>query len=227
MPGFSGAQSGHPLKVYVVNFSNPGSQRKIKVRFFVYLPMPNTQLLALLHLLLPEAAESVAQLTRCFEYRALQKDEIVLQAGDQCEAFYLVESGYLSTCYEQEGVDIYIHFHLEGSIATDYRNAKAGIPSPFTIKAAEKSGIWVLKLKELEALCYAHPDIMVFGRRMIGHIALNQHADDVLLKMYAPAARYAYIETNRPDLLQRVPLSKLASYLGMNRRTLTRIRGNK
>lgn len=189
--------------------------------------MPNTQLYDFLHRLLPEAAKNVVQLADCFEYRALSKDEIVLKAGETCDSFYFVESGYLCTCYEQEGADIYIRFHLEGSIATDYRNAKAGTPSPFTIKAGEKSGIWVLKLKELEALCHAHPDIMVFGRRLIGHIALHQHTDDVLLKMYAPAARYAYIETNRPDLLQRVPLSKLASYLGMNRRTLTRIRSNK
>ncbi len=48
-----------------------------------------------------------------------------------------------------------------------------------------------------------------------------------LLKIYTPAERYHYIERNTPHVLQRVPLSHLASFLGVSRETLSRIRAKK
>jgi len=46
-------------------------------------------------------------------------------------------------------------------------------------------------------------------------------------KMYTPTERYHYIEKNNPQLLQRVSLSQMASYLGVTRETLSRIRAKR
>jgi len=45
-----------------------------------------------------------------------------------------------------------------------------------------------------------------------------------MFKMYTPTERYRYIEKNNPRLLQRVSLTQIASYLGIARETLSRIR---
>jgi hypothetical protein len=39
--------------------------------------------------------------------------------------------------------------------------------------------------------------------------------------------RYRFFEKHFPDLLQKVPLKYIATYLGMNLETLSRIRGKK
>ena len=39
-----------------------------------------------------------------------------------------------------------------------------------------------------------------------------------------PEQRYSFLLENKPHYLQRIPLTHLASYLGMSRETLTRIR---
>jgi len=42
--------------------------------------------------------------------------------------------------------------------------------------------------------------------------------------MMSPMERYQFLLTTKPLYLQRIPLRQLASYLGMRRETLTRIR---
>ncbi|MBE9461984.1 Crp/Fnr family transcriptional regulator [Dyadobacter subterraneus] len=176
---------------------------------------------------MPDSGDGLPLLASIFEGETLKKGEVVLKEGEICTAFYFVESGHLRTCYQNDGTEINLYFHLEGSITSDHRNAKNSIPSKFTIKAGEKSKIWILNRKKLEELCYANDQIMIFGRNLVSHIGLNLHDNDVLSKMYSPAEHYAYIQKNNPDLLQRVSISNLASYLGIDRRTLTRIRGKR
>jgi CRP-like cAMP-binding protein len=68
---------------------------------------------------------------------------------------------------------------------------------------------------------------MLFSRRLLSRLLVDTSVHNNLLRIYSPAERYQYIEKNNPQLLQRVSLSHMASYLGMTRRTLTRIRGKK
>ncbi|WP_439695105.1 Crp/Fnr family transcriptional regulator [Mucilaginibacter sp. AW1-7] len=190
--------------------------------------MGNAKLLEYLHLLLPESSETVPLIAGYFEKKNLKKGDIILKAGEVCPAFYFVEHGHLRTYYcNAEGAEINIYFHLEGSVTSDHRNGKAGIPSEFTIAAGEKSEIWVLNRKKLEEQCYANSQIMAFGRRLLSSMLLDLNAHSNLFKMYSPAERYRYIEKNQPHILQRITLTNLASYLGINRRTLSRIRAIK
>jgi CRP-like cAMP-binding protein len=72
-----------------------------------------------------------------------------------------------------------------------------------------------------------HPVISKFFRRLAIHQLLDSEAHSNLFKIYTPTERYRYIEQHKPELLQRIPLSQLASYLGVKRETLSRIRAKK
>ena len=56
-------------------------------------------------------------------------------------------------------------------------------------------------------------------------VASEEHSD--MFKISTPTERYRYIEKNNPQLLQRISLSQIATYLGVTRETLSRIRGKK
>ncbi|PBQ33914.1 hypothetical protein CNR22_19695 [Sphingobacteriaceae bacterium] len=189
--------------------------------------MADSKLIELLTLLIPEYPEAIHQLENNFEKKSLNSGDVILNAGEICNAFYVVEKGHLYTCYLKDGINLATHFHFEGNIISDHRNAKAGIPSSFSLKAGEKSEVWILNRKQLEALCYSNDEMMTFGRRLVARMALDLQDDSTLLKIYSPTERYAYIKEHAPNLLQRVSVSNLASYLGMNRRTITRIRAKK
>lgn len=189
--------------------------------------MPDVRLLEFLNLLIPESREHVSLIARLFENRILKKGAVVLREGEICTAFYFVEKGHLRTHFNKDGVDINLHFHLDGDITSDYKNGKIGKPSEFTITAGENSEIWILDRKTLEQLCYADPEIMSFGKKLVFRLLMDLTSQGLIFRIYSPRERYNYLRENHPKLLQRVSLSNLASYLGMTRRTLTRIRAER
>jgi CRP-like cAMP-binding protein len=58
-------------------------------------------------------------------------------------------------------------------------------------------------------------------------IAAKQEKQLQLFRILTAKERYAFLEKNAPDLLQRVSISQLASYLGVKRETLSRIRNKR
>jgi CRP-like cAMP-binding protein len=60
--------------------------------------------------------------------------------------------------------------------------------------------------------------------RFFQQLYLEEEAHSNTFKLLSPEERYQYVLEHKPNYLQRIPLVHLASYLGMSRETLTRIR---
>jgi CRP-like cAMP-binding protein len=54
--------------------------------------------------------------------------------------------------------------------------------------------------------------------------ATKQEELSTVFQLYSAEERLEYLEATKPELLQRVSLSQLASFLGVARETLSRIR---
>jgi len=63
-----------------------------------------------------------------------------------------------------------------------------------------------------------------FGKKLLEMLAIEQEEQLNLFRLYSAEERFRYFEEKRPELLQRIPLSYLASYLGVARETLSRFR---
>jgi CRP-like cAMP-binding protein len=188
----------------------------------------NEKLLAHIRQSIPLAdEEAVLALSGYFNHKIFEKGETVLREGEICYDLYFVEEGYLRTYYNKDGTEINIYFNFESSFATHLRSSKLRVPSEFTIEAGEKTRLWILNRPLLAELSLSSSEIMLYSRRLLGRILMDSSAHNNLLRIYSPAERYQYIAQNNPQLLQRVSLSQLASYLGVTRRTLSRIRGEK
>jgi CRP-like cAMP-binding protein len=173
------------------------------------------------------ADEDIPLLSSCALQRQLKKGEAILKEGEACRSFYLVEKGYLRTWYNKDGVTINLNFTLEGDFTTNIKSIRSHQVSEFTIEAGEDTSVWVFNLDTITNDFNSHPQIVLFIRRLGMHMLLASEEHGNLFKMYTPAERYHYIEKNRPELLQRISLSQMASYLGVTRETLSRIRGKK
>jgi CRP-like cAMP-binding protein len=159
------------------------------------------------------------------ERRELKKGERLLEAGQICTDFYLVEKGHLRTCYNKEGVLINIRFTLEGAFTSNLQSGKKNqVPSAYSIEAGEKTIVWLLSRRALVELCKESKEMLLFSRRLVTRLLVEVEEHSSMFKIYTPTERYHYLEKNNPQLLQRVSLSQLASYLGITRETLSRIR---
>ena len=156
--------------------------------------------------------------------RRLLKGDIILKQGKACKTVVFVEEGYLRTFIESEITEINTDFTLEGSFTTNLKSLRSGSPSDTNIQAGEPSLIYEFDRAKLLDLYKYSPEIESFGRILLEKLLIAREEHSNIFKIYKPQERYNYIETHFPELLQRISLSQLASYLGIARETLSRIR---
>lgn len=173
------------------------------------------------HALADKSIEQVFIIARKKKYR---KGEIVLKEGQVCKTVFFVEEGYLNSSYNKDGIIINTAFSFEGDFTTSLKSLQNQKGSDVLIKAGEDAVTYEFDKAELIALYEYDPDIACFGRRVLEQILLAQEEHGNLFRLYAATERYRYIVENYPHYLQRISLTQLASYLGLTRETLTRIR---
>jgi len=171
--------------------------------------------------------EDIPLLITCAQVHQFKKGEILLKEGEVCREFYLVKKGHLRTYYNKDGVNINLNFTFEGDFTTNPQSIHNRQASAFTIEAGEDTTAWVFNLDMIVKEYGAHPQISLFIRRLSIHILLVSEEHSNFFKTHTPTERYRYIEEHNPRLLQRISLSKIASYLGVTRETLSRIRGKR
>lgn len=154
----------------------------------------------------------------------LKKGHILVKPTQLCNYMYFVEKGITRTYYYKKEKPVTDWLGIEGSFVTIVDNFINNTPSKKYFEVLEDSVLWSLKNTHFEKLCIINPEIQRFGR-MIFHntlVALQEKFDD--LHFLTASERYQRLMDKSPDLLLRVPLSIIASYLGISQETLSRIR---
>jgi CRP-like cAMP-binding protein len=159
--------------------------------------------------------------------REVVKGENILEQGKTCNSIFFVEAGYLRTFIEKDGREINTEFTFENSFTTNLKSLRSSTPSDTTIQAGELTRIYEFDKNELLELYNVSPEIESFGRKLLEQLLIAQEEHANLFKLYLPKERYQYLQVNKPEVLQRISLSQLASYLGVARETLSRIRKTK
>ena len=171
---------------------------------------------------LPE--DDFAVLSACTTRKQLKRKETLLRQGKVCRSFFFVESGHLRTWYNKDGVRINQHFTFEDEFTSVIKSLRDHQPSHLNLEAGENATVWIINLDALWAQAAERPQLARFFRKVVFRLMLAAEAHSDLLKLHTPAERYGYIQKNSPKLLERIPLTQIASYLGLARETLSRIR---
>ena len=173
---------------------------------------------------------SVSSLGKLFEVanqREITKGQIILKKGQICKTVIFVEKGFLRTFIDKDGTEINIDFTFEGNFTTNLKSLRSSFPSDTSIQAGETTTIYEFDRDKLLELYNGSAEIESFGRKLLEQLLIAQEEHNNLFKIYSPAERYRYLQNSKPEMLQRISLSQLASYLGIARETLSRIRKNK
>jgi CRP-like cAMP-binding protein len=101
------------------------------------------------------------------------------------------------------------------------------MPSQKIIEAIEPSELLAISFDHLQKIFDKHHDVERAGRLIAidAFIAMEQRIYS--LQFHSAKKRYVDFCESNPNLLQRVPLGHLASYLGVTQVTLSRIRSGK
>lgn len=115
-------------------------------------------------------------------------------------------------------------FSFAGEFMSAYDAFLTHSPSNYTIETLEETTVWSITHADLQAV-YANTDV---GERIGRHAAeglfLKKAKRELALLEDAPEQRYLNLFSERPELIRKIPLKYIASYIGITPQALSRIR---
>lgn len=179
-----------------------------------------------------KVSETISITDEEFEYaktlfipKKLRKKRFLLEDGDPCIYTTFVEKGLLrSFTVDEKGNEHILQFGMHGWWVADLYSFLTGEPSEYNIEALEDSELllitkssWDLLLKEVPPFeryfrILIQNNLIATQRRLMG--TMTTTAED----------RYNKLMQDFPDISQKVPQHMIASYIGVTRETLSRLR---
>lgn len=159
-----------------------------------------------------------------FEFKKFKKKTILLEIGKVSnEVFYLIK-GCIRLYCEKDGEVISTYFFTENMFAGSYDSFLSRKPSKVAIETLEECEVLVLTHEEQEKLYEIFPKMNEFTRKTIEQRFVLLHDLFISYLLNSPEERYLTLLNDRPELLQRIPQHQIASFLGVTRVSLSRIR---
>ena len=154
----------------------------------------------------------------------IRKNEFLLTEGNTCKNIWFIEAGFFRSFYLHDGHEINTAFHFEGSFVTNVKSLRMEKPAEYSIVAGENAFVYRFSRQDMLKLYAQSKEIVEFGKKLIEMLFITEQEYGNLFRLFSAQERYEYILKNNPFILQRIPLGQLASYLGMSRETLSRMR---
>ncbi|MCB0651567.1 MAG: Crp/Fnr family transcriptional regulator [Saprospiraceae bacterium] len=153
----------------------------------------------------------------------LSKDYF-LSEGKVCHEIGFVNKGCFRTFYLSDGKEINTHFTFENEFVTDYDSFLQSKSSRYFIQALEDAEIVTFNLTALQDAYNQSQNWERFGR-MIAEQSYKLTTQRVESFLFLDGQqRYLDLLNKQPHILDRIPLYHIASYLGLERESLSRLR---
>lgn len=165
-----------------------------------------------------------ARLAAVLQSNSFPAGHRLLVAGQVCRHLYFLESG-LVWCHSR--ADQTYWYEFEGSFFTSLKSFYEQTPARECLTLTEASVVWQVSHPDLTALLESSLPWARWGVRFYQQelVRIDGYYQQLLYK--DATTRYEELIAARPDVLQRIPLGHIASYLGITDVSLSRIRAGK
>ena len=170
----------------------------------------------------PELVDDIIKYAVIKEYK---KNEFILKAGKVSNYTSWIIKGLTRSYYIKDIEDITTKFLWDGAPITSVYSYYSRKPGNENIVALEDTTLASLHYDHMQYLYKTYPAFNVIGRVITEQYLYMLEIEVYNLRKQKAEDRYQFIVKHFPHLLQRVPLKYLATYLGINLETLSRIRG--
>jgi CRP-like cAMP-binding protein len=154
------------------------------------------------------------------------KNEYYLSVGQIENQIGFVSNGSFRWYFiDQKGVEENYHFFLKNNFVVGFDSFITRVPSKMYIQAMEDSEVILLPNREVILQFYDKSHNWEHFGRLISeqvYAQTTQRVQDFLFK--SAEERYLDLLFQHPDIIQKVSLSNLSSYLGILPPSLSRIR---
>ncbi|WP_075340593.1 Crp/Fnr family transcriptional regulator [Tenacibaculum agarivorans] len=157
--------------------------------------------------------------------KTFRKGVLYLKQGEVQRSMAFVSKGLIRQFYiDKKGKEISIRFNADNSFSTDYSAFIQQIPTNYNFKCLEQTSVIELSYDMIQEVYSKYKNYERFGR-LIGEKVLIERQKTIESFLFENTKeRYLNFLKNNPQLRNRISISHLSSYLGIERQTLSRIR---
>ena len=171
-----------------------------------------------------EAENAIAEICSIV---SIKKNKDLQPIGHTCKTIYFIKKGVARIYYLKDGIDITEGFFFENSIIARVESLFTGKPSRKAIQILEDAEIIAINANQLFKLYDSFPEIERLFRKIFEAAYVDTVNRIEGIQFHTAEERYKALLAEAPEVLMRIPLKYIASYLGITQVSLSRIRAHR
>ncbi len=157
--------------------------------------------------------------------KKVDKSSLIEEIGSTSKTIYFIKSGLVRIYYYKDGIEVTEFFALSGNLVARVQSLLTQKPSAKAIHMLEAGTVIAINATKFFKLFDTFPTIERLYRMMLEVAYLEVVERLQSIQFHSAKERYAALMNNH-ELIQKVPLKFIASYLGITQVSLSRIRAN-
>lgn len=172
----------------------------------------------------PLTDKALQTILPAWQHWEVQKDHLLLREHQVSDYIYFIHTGAARIFYQKSGKEITEWIALDKQFFLSITSFFERTPSHLSIQALEPASVSGIHHNDLMKLAAGHHEIETLLRKMLTlSLILSQRRMDSI-QFETSQQRYEKLITEYPEIIKRVPLTYIASFLGITLETLSRIR---
>ncbi|HET9056289.1 MAG TPA: Crp/Fnr family transcriptional regulator [Chitinophagaceae bacterium] len=171
-----------------------------------------------------EAENAITEISNII---TIKKNKDLQPIGHTCKTIYFINKGVARIYYYKDGIDITESFSFENNIIARVESLFTGKPSRKAIQILEDAEVVAINANHLFKLYDTFPEIERLFRKIFEAAYVETVNRIEGMQFHSAEERYNALLNEAPNVLMKVPLKYVASYLGITQVSLSRIRGHR
>ena len=157
--------------------------------------------------------------------QTFNRKHLLLRPGETARRLYFIRSGFLRSYFiDDQGKECTTCFMRKGDLMISAHSFFTQKPAQEYIEVLQDCKLQSLSWNELNAYYADFPQGNLLGRIVTQKFYMLSEKRSMLLCTHAPELKLKQLLEQYPDIEQQTTLTNIASYLGISRETLSRIR---
>ncbi len=152
---------------------------------------------------------------------------ILLKENEVSHHAYFVEKGIVRAWYNNDGKDVTFQFFMENTLFSSLESFKKGLPSMMSFETIEHCVLWQVDKETVDRILEKVYENSEFRKSLMD--AVFERTFDYMKHFLSfikdtPQQRYQDLCKEHSEIIKRVPQHYIASYLGITKVHLSRIK---
>ena len=175
----------------------------------------------------PLSIESRDTFLTAWKYWSVPKDYLLVREHSVSDYIYFIQKGVARIYYYKNDKEITEWIAMDEQFFLSITSFFERRPSHLIIQTIELSEVYGIHYNDFMALADQFHDVEKLLRKMLTRSLILSQVRMDSIQFETAQQRYERLLKNSPQVIQRVPLSYIASFLGVTLETLSRIRSSK